>query len=148
MAKYTKSIARTVMETADIHKVYFKDVPEGIITPSLYVPSPSVTGSQSALSSYYELVTYHLKIFDKSRLEAWNRAQVVTRYILSHSGRLPIYNADGSESGEIIKIQNPYAEVIDDGVAQVTVQFKTYRLTVEERGSKAGAVIWDIKEKK
>ena len=147
MEKYTKSIARTVMEVADIHKVYFRDVPEGIVTPSLYVPSPIVSGSQSALTSYFELATYHLKIFDKSRSEAWNRAETVTRYILSHSGRLPVYAADGSKSGEIMRINNPYAEVIDDGVAQVTLQFKTYRLTAEERGSKAGAVIWNIKEK-
>ena len=122
---------------------YFGDLPDGFATPSVYFPTPEVDGGQFSLSTYENLFTVFIKIFDSTSMESYNLASKLVKSIQSQRKRIPLYDENGKLTGKNFRIIKLNARNIDNGVTQVHISWKTHTAYEEDTYIKAARFFYD-----
>lgn len=122
---------------------YFGELPDGFATPSVYFPPPEVDGNQFSVSTYENLFSVFIKIFDKTSMESFNIASELVKTIQSKRKRIPLYDKNGKLTGKNFQIIKLNARNIDAGVTQVHISWKTHTAYDEETYSKASRFFYD-----
>ena len=100
-------------------KTYFKELPEGFATPSVYFPPPEVSSGTHSLSAYSNVFSQ------------------IEKSILGRRSRIPLYDKDGKPAGKSFRIDKVGIKNIDTGVTQVTLNWKTLTAYDDETYIKA-----------
>lgn len=124
-------------------KPYFEELPDGFATPSVYFPPPEVDGNQFSVSTYENLFTVFIKIFDRTSMESYNLASKIVKSIQSRRKRIPLYDEDGKLTGKNFRIIKLNARNIDAGVTQIQISWKTHFAYDEETYTKASRFFYD-----
>lgn len=120
-----------------VSQCYFRNLPEGFITPSAFFPAPEMDGVEHSLSSYEDDFALFMKIFDKDSMGAYAIASKIVKAIQNCRKRIPLYDENGEITGKNFRVTKLNAKVIDDGVAQIAVEWKTLAVYDTELHTKA-----------
>lgn len=118
-------------------KTYFKELPEGFATPSVYFPPPEVSSGTHYLSAYSNVFSLFMKVFGKNSAESYYYASQIEKSILGRRSRIPLYDKDGKPAGKSFRIDKVGIKNIDTGVTQVTLNWKTLTAYDDETYIKA-----------
>lgn len=124
-------------------KVYFGELPDGFATPSVYFPPPEVDGNQFSVSTYENLFTVFIKIFDRTSMESFNLASKLVKDIQSRRKKIPLYDENGELTGKNFRIIKLNARNIDAGVTQIQISWKTHTAYDEETYTKAARFFYE-----
>ena len=133
MDRYVASLARACLEMGGLETFYTDNIPSDFAVPSLYFPPEEIDPSGSALNSYRTDYTIYAKVFAATRQDAMDIAESIVEEMMRLRRLLPVYNPDGTESGELIKVDPPAARVIDEGVAQINLAYHIVRKYKEQQ---------------
>ena len=134
------SIAKFVIEASGNPQPYYNNIPQNFQYPSVYFPMPEISAKGDTLKTYAADYAWYIKFFAQSREEAYKLAFRAFTQISRKRCLIPIYNQDGSKAGKGIRIALPSVKVIDEGVAQLEITFRSYRPYEEIDGEKM--MIW------
>ena len=124
-------------------KPYFRELPDGFATPSVYFPPPEVDGNQFSISTYENLFTVFIKVFGRTSMESYNLASKIVKSIQSRRKRIPLYDENGKLTGRNFRIIKLNARNIDVGVTQIQISWKTHTAYDEETYTKASRFFYD-----
>lgn len=124
-------------------ETYFGELPDGFATPSVYFPSPEVDGNQFSVSTYENLFTVFIKIFDRTSMESFNLASKLVKAIQSRRKRIPLYDENGKLTGKNFRVIKLNARNIDTGVTQLHISWKTHTAYDEETYAKAARFFYE-----
>ena len=131
MDQFIACLAKACITMSGISTLYTDNMPASFAVPSLYFPPFESDLSGSALNNYQTDYSVYVKVFAHTRQEAMELAEDIVQGIMRLKCCLPVYNADGTESGEVLKTSPPAARVIDEGVAQITLRYRIIRKFAE-----------------
>lgn len=120
-----------------VSKCYFRELPEGFATPSVFFPPPEVDGVEHSLSAYANEFALFMKVFDRDSIGAYAVASKIVEDIQNHRKRIPLYDEKGEITGKNFRVTKLNAKIIDVGVAQIAVEWKTLTAYDEEIYTKA-----------
>jgi hypothetical protein len=103
---------------------YTKRVPYNIRIPSMYFPIPNLSGELNTKDTFKNDYSWYIKIFERTSPEAFKKAKNISDSILSNKSRVPEVNYNGSISGDYIQITSIDIKEIQEGVVQLTIDFK------------------------
>ena len=124
-------------------KPYFRELPDGFATPSVYFPPPEVDGNQFSISTYENLFTVFIKVFGRTSMESYNLASKIVKSIQSRRKPIPLYDENGKLTGRNFRIIKLNARNIDVGVTQIQISWKTHTAYDEETYTKASRFFYD-----
>lgn len=124
-------------------KTYFKDLPEGFATPSVYFPPPEVNSMTHSVSTYANAFSLFMKVFGKNSMEAYFYASQIEKAILRRRSRIPLYDRDGNLTGKCFRVDKVGIKNIDTGVAQITLDWKSLTAYDDETYIKAANFYYD-----
>ena len=122
---------------------YFEELPADFATPSVYFPVPEVDGEQFSLSTYENIFTVFIKIFDRTSMESFSLASKLLNSIQSRKKRIPLYDENGELTGKNFLIIKLNARNIDTGVTQIQISWKTHTAYDTETYTKAARFFYD-----
>lgn len=131
MNQYEASIARACLEYTGIQYFYDENVPENFMIPSLYFPTSEIDTNAVQLNGYNTKYSIYAKVFALTKREALELAEKIVQGIISNHCMLTIFNADGTKGTGLIKLETPSARVIDEGIAQITLNYRILRKCIE-----------------
>lgn len=124
-------------------KHYFGELPKGFATPSVYFPPPEIDGDQFSVSTYENLFTVYIKVFDRTSMDSFNLASKIVKSIQSRRKRIPLYDEKGKLTGKNFLIIKLNARNIDTGVTQIHISWKTHTAYDEETYIKAARFFYE-----
>lgn len=117
-------------------KPYFLKLPKNFATPSAFFPPPEIDGEEHSLSTYANTFSLYLKIFDKDSVSAYTIASKLVKSIQNRRKLIPLYDENGKLTDKNFRITKLSAKLIDDGVAQIALEWKTLTAYDEETYTK------------
>ena len=124
-------------------KTYFRELPNDFATPSVYFPPPEVDGNQFSVSTYENLFTVFIKIFDRTSMESFNVASKLVKAIQSRRKRIPLYDENGKLTGKNFRVIKLNARNIDTGVTQLQISWKTHTTYDDETYTKVARFFYE-----
>ncbi len=124
-------------------KHYFGELPKGFATPSVYFPPPEIDGDQFSVSTYENLFTVYIKVFDRTSMDSFNLASQIVKSIQSRRKRIPLYDEKGKLTGKNFLIVKLNARNIDTGVTQIHISWNTHTAYDEETYTKAARFLYE-----
>ena len=127
MDQYNACLAKACLTYGNLTTLYTGNVPSNFSVPCLYYPPDDLGSSKSALNNYAMEHTIYAKVFAKDRETALDIATSIVSGITMNRFRIPIYDEEGTATGELLRIDPPNSRIIDEGVAQITLVYKIQR---------------------
>lgn len=112
-------------QTINPGKIYIEEVPKDFVTPSMYFPIPLLDTSRDSFSSYNKDCQMFVKIFEETKLDAATKGEKIIDEINKNRNIIRLYTPDGKETDRSIKISKVNGRIIDDGVYQIELNWKT-----------------------
>ncbi len=106
---------------------YYWNVPQDFVVPSIYFPTPEITTFGDTLSSYRYEYMWHIKCFAKVTQDAHSMALSVVTAIREARNLVPLIDVNGNVDGKGFRLLDPSMRSIEDGVCQITIQWKSPR---------------------
>lgn len=127
MERFRMSLAKACLSFSGISDIYYDTIPDGFTMPSIYFPHADITKEKDGLNTYKQCSTIYTKVFAATTGEASGIADRITSGIMALRCRLPVYDRDWKETGEILRLEPPEMVTVDIGVVQVTMTYKIVR---------------------
>ena len=108
------------------YKVYQKEVPSNIVTPSLYFPTTNDFDSNDTLSTFKKTYTLSVKLFHKDSVKAKEEADRIADSVRRKRNIIPLLNADGSQTGDYIRISRIESRIGDSAVASIILTWDSH----------------------
>lgn len=121
-------------------KVYIDMVPQNFIIPSMFFPKPLTESEIDSFSTYTNDYQMFVKVFEESSLKAYEAAESILEHIRRLRDIIPIYNADGTQSNDFLRIEKLNSREIESGVRQIEIRWKSRRRFVTESVDKINKV--------
>ena len=138
------SIAKRMCDTGNITKVYFDEVSEGFLTPSLYFPPAEQTAAGDTITTIkYDNVLF-VKAFEQNTAAAMALAEKITHAISTERNLIPILQIDGSETGKSLRLKDLSYKRVEVGVAQIQVRFQSVYAYSLQTQQKAAKIVWQM----
>lgn len=118
------SVVRYIQQIEPDCKLYFTDLPEKMMIPCIYFPTPNVEAKKIALNKYQITTDIECQCFAMSDWLAMDMAQNITFTILTDDCIIPIVDAMGKDTGQKIKISSPEYEKQEENVYFITFQMR------------------------
>lgn len=124
----TASIMKFIIENAENPYPYYWNVPQNFMIPAVYFPTPEmITGGETFLT-YYIDSSWYINFFHKTAQHAYALAQKVLIAIKQQRNLIPLITEDGSIiENNWVRVEDPSIEVIENGTAQLTLNWKSRR---------------------
>lgn len=141
------SVIKEICNISNIDTVYFDEIEDGFISPSIYVPPAEQTPQGDTLTSFRFDTAIYFKIYAKTTKEAVALAEIVVMQIVGQKNIINILNKDGSKTGKTFRIKSISSRKADTAIAQVYISFQTIFPYIKETYSNAQQIIWNTKIK-
>lgn len=128
LSRFIKPVVRTQ---------YFKELPEGIATPSAYFPVPEFRGNKHSLNSYRNSFALYMKIFGRDSMESYGAASEILNKAQAAGSLIPLYDQNGKLNGNNFFIRTIEAKKIDAGVFQISLEWDSFGRYEWEKSEKA-----------
>ncbi len=106
---------------------YYWNVPEKFKYPAMFFPQPEITTGGETFQTYAMRYSWYINIFCKTTEEAFGKAMKVLTALKQHRNLVPLLNEDGSQAEGWLRLNDPAAKVVDEGVAQLTLEWTSRR---------------------
>lgn len=138
------SIAKKMCDTASVTKVYFDQVTEVFVTPSLYFPPSEQTAAGDTLTTFkYDNVLY-VKVFEQNTKTAMALAEKITHSISLERNLIAILNKDGSDTGKKLRLKDLSYKKTEVGVAQIYIRFESVYAFTSQTQPKVAKIVWQM----
>lgn len=122
------SIIKFTLDKAGNPSPYYYKVPEHFMVPSAYFPTPEIMTRGDTFLTYGMDYTWLIKFFHKTSHEAYELGLQVLTAIKGNRNIIPLIGTDGEEiSGEAIRTGDPQLKILDDGAAQLQIEWTSRR---------------------
>lgn len=100
-----------------------KQIPIEVPIPSMFFPSSNTIANPDTKLNYENTYSLNVKLFHQSSAEALIQAENIAQSIRKHRESIPLLNPDGTETSNSIIFERIETEIIDTGVAQISLQW-------------------------
>lgn len=141
------SIIRFVLDRAGGPAAYYWNVPQHFSVPAAYFPTPEVDTSGETFLTYGVDYAFYIKLFHKTQQRAYAMGFDVLTAVRKARNLIPLISADGKEiEGSWVRVSDPKLKVLDDGAAQLTINWRCRRAysDVEAGATKAQTINFDV----
>lgn len=122
------SIIKFVLDRAGGPSPYYWNVPQNFTVPAVYFPPPEMETGGETFLTYYVDYAWYIKLFHTSGQGAYALANDVALALRGGRNLIPLIAEDGGEiSGEFVRVNDPEVKLLDDGVAQIAVRWRSRR---------------------
>lgn len=122
------SIAKFILDILTEFNVYYDTIPEGFERPCVYFPAPEIEQYAGGVGTYQRHYSWFIYFFERTTRAAWNTAFLIQYEIIKQHNMIPLICEDGSVEGHFLHIQSPDAKKVDEGAAQLYIQWDSVRL--------------------
>lgn len=103
-------------------KVYTEEVPENFEVPSMYFPTAFDFDSNDTNMTFTKTFSLPVKLFHNGQHQAKNEADKITDAIRKKKSVIPLLKADGSSTGQYIRV-NRIESRVTESVAHIVVNW-------------------------
>lgn len=122
------SIIKYVAEKAGGPAPYYWNVPQHFSIPAVFFPTPEITSGGETFMTYHLDYAWYIKLFHRSEQGAYAMGQTVLNSIRAARNLIPLIEEQGNEiPGEWVRVDDPSLKVVDDGAAQLTINWRSRR---------------------
>ena len=122
------SIIKYVAEKAGGPSPYYWNVPQNFTIPAVHFPVPEISSGGETFSTYYLDYVWYIKFFHRTEQGAYAMGQTVLNSIRAARNLIPLIEEQGNEiPGEWVRVDDPSLKVVDDGAAQLTINWRSRR---------------------
>ncbi|MDR3345180.1 MAG: hypothetical protein LBT21_06295 [Oscillospiraceae bacterium] len=122
----TASIARFILANTAATPYYHK-MPENFMVPAVYFPAPTATASGDSTSTWALLRRWVVLFFVHETQDAIAMAQGAAEALCERRCQIPLYNEQGAQLAEIMRLDDPSSNIIDTGAANLTLTWTSRR---------------------
>ncbi|MCM3452737.1 phage portal protein [Heyndrickxia oleronia] len=126
-------------------KIYTKEVPTNIETPSMYFPTANDFDGSDTTTTFKTTYSLSVKLFHKDAVQAKDAAELISNTVRRKRYLIPLLNADGSVTGDYIRI-NRIETRVTDGVANIIVTWDSRYFYVREKANELKDFFLSVKE--
>lgn len=105
---------------------YFEEVPQDMITPCVFYPTPNPEAYGHSLSAYATEFAMYIKFMDKSTMRAYEMGEKVLQAIMGGRRMIPLVDENGELTGKHYRVNMPKLKKIESGVYQMEVSWTRY----------------------
>lgn len=105
---------------------YFEEVPQDMITPCVFYPTPNPEAYGHSVSAYETEFVMYIKFMDKSTMEAYAMGEKVFQAIMGGRRKIPLVDENGELTGEKFRVNMPKLKKIENGVYQMEISWTRY----------------------
>lgn len=121
------SIMKFTLDRAGNPSPYYYEVPQDFNVPAVYFPTPEIeTGGETFVTYSMEYIWF-IKIFHKSEQEAYAIGLSVLTAIKGNRNLIPLIDETGERAEGNIRVKDPKLKVLDNGAAQLTLEWTSRR---------------------
>lgn len=121
------SIIKYILDEAGNPSPYYYEVPQNFVVPAAYFPTPEISTRGETFRTYAMEFNWFIKFFHNTTQEAYNLAFTPFTAIKANRNLIPLISTDGSQTGEKLRIKDPSLNTIDQGVAQIQINWISRR---------------------
>lgn len=121
------SIIKYTLESSGNPAPYYYDVPEGFAVPAAYFPTPELSTEGDTFSTYALEYVWFIKFFHNTTQDAYALALGTLTAIKASRNLIPLINADGEKTDEVIRLKDPKLSTIDNGAVQLKIEWTSRR---------------------
>lgn len=121
------SLIKFILDSAGNPAPYYNEVKENFVVPSIYFPSPEINSDGETFNTYRLGYTWRVKLFHKTTEDAYAMALKALTAIRAARNLVPLIGEDGSETGELLRIEDPEIKKLDSGVYQLVISWDSRR---------------------
>lgn len=122
------SIIKFLLDSTGNPSPYYYKVPQSFTVPAAYFPPPEINTDGETLTAYGMDYTMYVKFFALSSEEAYQYGLKAVTTIRGRRNLVPLIQEDGKpQPGRGLRINDPSLKMLDDGAAQVTVNWRSRR---------------------
>lgn len=131
-----QSMIRFCQDATGIHRVYAGDIPEEREIPALCFPPPSIADGAGGTAFFQKTYTLSVKILHQDNLQAFSAAEDLADAIRYPRYLIPLLTETGEASGKYLRIEQLELQMIEKGVAQLTLKWSSHYSFTRERYEK------------
>ena len=117
------SIMKYITEKSNDITVYYNNIPEGFLVPSVYFSVPENNTHGDTLNTYTLSYNMNVMFFHKTSNEAHTIALSVLTAIKRDRNFIKFIDIDGMKLNEGIKINDPKIDLVDNGAVKLSISF-------------------------
>lgn len=121
------SIIKFTLDTSGNPSPYYWEVPEHFVVPAVYYPPPEIATGGETFLTYNVDYTWFIKFFHRSSQEAYALAFPLLTAIRERRNLIPLITEAGEETNDSVRVKDPLLKLLDDGTAQVTIEWRSRR---------------------
>jgi len=107
-------------------EVYLKEIPEGFVFPSIYLPQPYHHDFNDTLNSYKVEYMLTMKVMGANSNESYNHASLIANEFRKKRKRFPLVDSEGKPTGHVVNLTRGIeVSRLDYGVHQVILSWAT-----------------------
>jgi hypothetical protein len=123
------SIIKFVLTRAGELPPYYWNVPQHFTIPSAYFPPPEIDTGGETLCTYSMDFSWYIKLFHQTAQGAYSIGNMIVTAIRGVRNLIPLIAEDGREIvGNFVRVSDPKLKMLDDGAAQLTINWRSRRL--------------------
>ena len=115
-------------------KIYSDRIPQDMIIPCMYFPTPIILSSSDTISTYRNVYHIFVKVFAEKTPQAHRQAHSIAEKFRKAKGIIPIIKLDGELTEDYMRINlDIQTKSIDEGVVQLALKWDSrYPYILEE----------------
>lgn len=121
------SIMKYTLDRAANPSPYYWEVPRHFNVPAVYFPTPEITTGGETFLTYSMDYAWYIKFFHKSSNEAYALGLSVLTAIKGNHNLIPLITETGERAEGNIRLDDPALKVLDNGAAQLTLNWRSRR---------------------
>ena len=118
----------------------FERIPEDFHVPSVFFPMPELTAKKMTMQTMRTTMTWYIKFFASSDVEAYTLASTIESLILYRNCHIPLYAEDGTEEEKTLPVTVPEVIKVDYGVYQIKIACERYTGIYKNTGTDSSQI--------
>lgn len=121
------SIIKFTLDRAGNPSPYYWNIQQNFNVPAVYFPTPEITTGGETFATYKMEYAWFIKFFHKSSQQAYALGFEVLTAIKGNRNLIPLITETGERAEGNIRINDPKLKVLDNGAAQLTIDWTSRR---------------------
>ena len=121
------SIIKFTLDRAKNPSPYYWEVPQHFTIPAVYFPTPEIATGGETFLTYNVDYAWYIKFFHHSSQKAYASAFSVLTAIRANRNLIPLITETGERAEGNVRVNDPKLKVLDNGAAQLTVEWRSRR---------------------
>lgn len=124
---------------------YFEEIPEDMLIPCVFYPTPEPSGMGYSLSTYVTEFVIYVMFMDSTTMGAYEMASRALQAMMKQKNKIQLVNDQGNVSGKNFRINYPVVKKIDSCVYQIEISWKRYTSYNQEIATSAKEIFFNSK---